>query len=290
MATRGVVVSTNTSDDSNSQSEEQRVLDVEAFLAENPIPDDAVNLICRLPSMCSLLTSNESLDCLSTNELLTVSRALKINASAFLTMKSRRSRDRGLQTKTHMLTLIAEKFGEQWTTLYDIAKEMKNSSRSLRRRKPQKVMSTYSFDSPDSKLSGNRSEINTAISFIQKSQKMPTRDELIFLNDDEYETALQFYRATHPEIIDINDLPQGNDATTLQHLYGVVKETTDALKGYLKVATNARTFIDRIEEHQKRRNGASLSSAGSEGHNLSSIQLEGDSSEEHTENLSQPVA
>lgn len=254
MATRGVVVSTNTDDDSNDQSDDQRVIDAETFLKENPLPEEVISLICRLPSMCSRLTSPDYIDSLNMNELTTLARALKINTSpsSTVTIKSRRSRERGLQTKAQILQSISEKFGEQWTTIYDIANDMRNSSRSLRRRKQSKTSNgiNYAFEINDSRLNGNRSEINKAISYVQTSVKLPTRDELIFLSDEEYEAAVSFYRATHPEVIDLNKLPSINDVTTEQQLLGISRETTEALRSCNQQVITAKKFIDQIKENQ----------------------------------------
>ena len=117
---------------------------------------------------------------------------------------------------------------------------MRNSSRSLRRRKQSKTSNgiNYSFEINDSRLNGNRSEINKAISYVQTSVKLPTRDELIFLSDEEYEAAVSFYRATHPEVIDLNKLPSINDVTTEQQLLGISRETTEALRSCNQIKEN----------------------------------------------------
>ena len=281
MATRGVVVSINTDDDSNDPSDDQRVIDVETFLKENPLPEEAVGLICRLPSMCSCLTSPDYYDSLTMNELLTVARALKINTSQSeaKSMKSRRSRERGLQTKAHILSLISDKFGEQWTTIYDIASEMRNSSRSLRRRKQNKVTinSNYAFETNETKLNGNRSEINKALSYIQSAVTLPTRDELIFLTDDEYEAAIRFYKATHPETIDLKKLPSGTDTTTLQQLVGTVRETTEALRACYQQAIIKKKLTDAIKDNQVEKNSTSPDF----NNNNFSNQPDTESSEEH---------
>lgn len=280
MATRGVVVSTNTDDESNDQSEDQRVIDVETFLKENPLPEEVANLICRLPSMCSRLTSPEYYDSLNMNEILTVARALKINTSqsGAISMKSRRSRERGLQTKAQILSAISEKFGEQWTTMYDIANEIRNSSRSLRRRKQNKspIDSNYSFDTNETKLNGSHSEINRALSYIQTAVKLPTRDELIFLTDEEFDQAIRFYRATHSEIIDLDQLPGGTDITTLQQIVGTTRETTKALYSCYQKAMINKKFIDKIKEHQV----AKTTTSPEFTHNFTTNQ-ETESSDEH---------
>lgn len=280
MATRGVVVSTNTSDDSNDQSDDQRVTDADAFLKDNPLTDEVCNLICRLPSMCSLLTSPDTCNYLNMNELQIVARALKINTaqSNQVSMRSRRSRERGIQTKTQILSLISEKFGEQWTTICDIANDMKNSSRSARRRKPNRALNATNLNcNPnEARLNGNRSEINRAISYVQTSPKLPTRDELIFLTDDEYEAAIRYYRATHPEVIDLNELQSGSDVTALEQLAGTFKETTEALHNCLQQAIKTRKFIEKIKENQKGKNASSPNF-----NNNFTNQQDTESSEEH---------
>lgn len=277
MATRGVAVSTNTSDDSNDGSE---VNNIEDFLRENPLPDEAINLICRLPPNCNLLTSDDSIDSLTMSELITVSHALKINNVQTLATKtkSRKNKESGSEAKVQILSLIADKFGENWTILYDIAQDTKNSSRSLRRRKPNKsaTSSTSSFEQFEPKLSGNRSEINQALAHTQKSKYPPTRDELIFLTDEEYESALNFYKATHPMFVTPNDKDRGQDVTTLLQVYGVVKETTEAIKSYYQHEQATSKYIEKIKEHLKtKRCDASTFQ------NLSNTQPDSDSSDEH---------
>lgn len=278
MTTRGIVVSTNTSDDSNEGSDDSQLFNVETFLKENPLNFNIAGFICRLPQKCSLLTSPESLDCLNMTELISVASALKIIQSqqTIQYSKSRRSRENIIKIKTKLLTQIAEKFGEQWLTLHDCATDIKNANKSTRRKKPTKVSSSASFSTEISeiKLSGAQSGINQALSCIQSSKKMPSRDELIYLTDAEYESAKSFYHSTHSEIVDLKNLPSGNsDVTILQQILSSMRESTSAQRICLQHTLILKKLTDKINEQKtKSSNFADLQ-------NLSSLPQESDSSD-----------
>ena len=302
MATRGVS-STNVSDDPNSQNDDSRSSEFALYVSK--LPDDVLGIICRLPIEEDSLTSTQTLDLLTINELLILTKAFDINVDPPLQLvKTKRSRDRTLQQKEKLMTLVVSKFSGQWSSFYKEVKKLRNYKRNMKRRRiikqpsyfddinqtipspfPSTSTSTstsnaalsmvinfdenaspYSngpplisqYDTSDFHVNfkGNKSEINTGISLVQTAKKLPTRDELIFLTDSEYESAIQFYKATHPEFIDINQLKNNefcskNDIPAFQMIIGTLKETTNSLRNFHRYANSIRLFLNRVEDYQK---------------------------------------
>ena len=237
MATRG--------GSSNAQTEEAEqppevAPEMELLLTETSVPDDVAAAIAKLPATADELTEADTVDILSVHELTQICKTFAIAITPVAEgIKGKNRRDRSIQVKTEMLALIASRFEDQWKVLHD---EMKKRKAAPAKRTPRRTEAKANSTT----MHGYQAGINNALMRVMRDDEMPSRSDFVFLNDEEYSAAQQFFRATHAETVSQKDESSGTEVCALQYLYGITKETTAALEACLSSAVATSSFIDKI--------------------------------------------
>lgn len=212
--------------------------ELEMLISDSSISDEVAMSIAKLPASSDELLEADSVDILSVNELTQICKTFSIPVTPVAEgIKGKNRRDRSIQVKSELLALIASRFEDQWKVLHDEMRKRKAPTKRGPRRSEGRT-STAS-------VSSYQTAMNDALMRVMREETMPSREDLVFLNDEEYNAALHFFKATHVDRVS-NTGRSGTEMCALQYLYGITKETTAALEACLSSACAANAFIDRI--------------------------------------------
>lgn len=259
MATRGGNMDSSIVDDNEDFDPNQKCSDSDEFHAL--APDEFVPVVCKLPPTAAELSLPETVEYISVNEVTQLMRALHVpftNQSFVNLIKSRNqkkanNREKGNQRKLEMLKYLANYFGDYWAVIHEDA-ENRNTG-LFKMRKHGKINDSLTFPKNlDTQFSAYQTELNTALAMLHQCDEMPSRSELIFLSNEEYENAKSYFRTIHPEYVKIKKpSTKASDTLTLEFLLGKIRETSDAIDSFYSAAYMAKTFIERIDQHQKQK-------------------------------------
>ncbi|KAH0787730.1 hypothetical protein GPJ56_008387 [Histomonas meleagridis] len=207
---------------------------IQSMLTEDQITDDIVEIISKLPPSAKDLLADDTPDKVTLDELYSLLNALNIE---FTKPKRRRSSHR-----IKMLRILYDNVSDHWKAIYQYSQSRVQINEKQPKEQPSKP-------APRS-MQLHQPFLNSALSAIHQTDRMPTREEFIFMNDDEYETAIEYFRATHPPSVPIQNNSKPRETPLFEYTYGQMKCTTAALKKCCNTLKKARWYVDMINARE----------------------------------------
>lgn len=245
--------------DDNDNSEEYK----EELPAFNILaPDELLRVVCKLPSLASELAIPDNVEFVSVNEVQSLLKALGVtfnpsNYNNIIKNKATRrfnNREKGNQRKYEMLKQLGKHFGNYWTVIHENAEQRSEfPSKLAKKKKDQVIPLNYGLQ-----YSPYRSDISSALSLLHQRERMPSRNEFLFLSDEEYENAKIYFKTIHPDTLKTNNDSSSHEILTLEYLLGKIKETSDAIDDFYNAAYTASAFIERIKQSEASKNAKRL--------------------------------